>query len=105
MPREDCLKCDIIADVKLGDADYLDELDDGNILFGWAHAVQGVDFTSAALEHGHTVIAWEEIFESGRYIFYRNREIAGESAILHGLGARVDVYSRRQEKLFMEKLM
>lgn len=135
VPREECLKCDIIADVKLGDADYLDALDDGKILFGWAHAVQGVDFTSAVLDHGHTVIAWEEIFESGRYIFYRNREIAGESAILHGiryckkmpydtrvailgngqtakgamrilhgLGARVDVYSRRQEKLFMEKM-
>lgn len=28
----------------------------------------------------------------------------GAMRILHGLGARVDVYSRRQEKLFMEKM-
>lgn len=30
----------------------------------------------------HTVIAWEEMFEEGRYIFYRNREIAGEAVII-----------------------
>ena len=51
--------------------------------FGWVHAVQGIDFTSEILNGDHTVIAWEEIFEDGRYIFYRNREIAGEAAILH----------------------
>jgi len=129
------MQCDIIVDVKLGDADYLDQLDDGKILFGWAHAAQGLDFTSKCLEKNFTVIAWEEIFEDGRYIFYRNREIAGEAAvmhafcnygkmpydckvaivgngqtakgamrILHGLGATVDVYGRKQERLFRKKL-
>ncbi len=81
--RQEALACDIITDVKLGDADYLHELPSGKILFGWAHAVQGVNFTSTVLEGKHTVIAWEEIFEAGRYIFYRNREIAGEAAIMH----------------------
>ena len=81
--REEALKCDIITDVKLGDADYLENLDDNKILFGWAHAVQGIEFTSSVLNHNHTVIAWEEIFEDGRYIFYRNREVAGEAAIMH----------------------
>lgn len=84
LDREEVLKCDVITDVKLGDAGYLDELEDGKILFGWAHAVQGIPFTNAALNKNHTVIAWEEIFENGRYIFYRNREVAGEAAILHG---------------------
>ena len=133
--REQAMQCDIIVDVKLGDADYLDQLDDGKILFGWAHAAQGLDFTSKCLEKNFTVIAWEEIFEDGRYIFYRNREIAGEAAvmhafcnygkmpydckvaivgngqtakgamrILHGLGATVDVYGRKQERLFRKKL-
>lgn len=132
--REDAMKCDIITDVKLGDADYLDELDEGKTLFGWAHAAQGVQFTSKCLEKNFTVVAWEEIFEKGRYIFYRNREVAGEAAvmqafchygkmpyeckiaiigngqtakgalrILHGLGAEVDVYGRKLEKLFLEK--
>ena len=133
--REDALKCDIITDVKLGDADYLDDISDGKILFGWAHAVQGIQFTSSVLNHNHTVVAWEEIYEDGRYVFYRNREVAGESAILHafrysgkmpydcrvailgngqtakgalrilnGLGAEVDVYPRKFEKLFIKKM-
>ncbi len=133
--REDALKCDVITDVKLGDADYLETLNDGKILFGWAHAVQGINFTSSVLSHNHTVVAWEEIYENGRYIFYRNREVAGEAAImhafrycgkmpydckvailgngqtakgalrvLHGLGANVDVYSRKFEKLFIDKM-
>lgn len=132
--RDCAMKCDIITDVKLGDADYLDNLEDGKTLFGWAHAAQGVDFTSKCLEKNFTVVAWEEIFEKGRYIFYRNREVAGEAAImqafcyygkmpyeskiaiigngqtakgvlrvLHGLGANVDVYGRKLEKLFHEK--
>lgn len=133
--REKALQCDIITDVKLGDADYIETMDDNKILFGWAHAVQGINFTSSALNHRHTVVAWEEIFEDGRYIFYRNREVAGEAAImhafrycgkmpydckvailgngqtakgalriLHGLGAEVDIYPRKLEKLFMKKM-
>ena len=80
--RNEVLRCDIITDVKLGDADYLNEIENGKILFGWAHAVQGIDFTSKCLEKEFTVIAWEEIFENGRYVFYRNREVAGEAAVL-----------------------
>jgi len=82
--REDCLKCDILVDVKLDSADYFDDIDKGKILVGWAHATQQIDFTSAVINGDHTVIAWEEIFEDGRYVFFRNREVAGEAAILHG---------------------
>lgn len=133
--RDEILSCDIITDVKLGDADYLSSITDGKILFGWAHAVQNVDFTTQMLNAKHTVIAWEEIFEDGRYIFHRNREVAGEAAImqafrycgkmpydtkvailgngqttkgalriLHGLGAKVDVYGRKLESLFKKKM-
>lgn len=133
--RDEALKCDIIADVKLGDADYLDLLKKNKILFGWAHSVQNIDFTSNILKNNHTVIAWEEMYEDGRYLFYRNREVAGEAAILqafrywggmpydakvailgngqtakgalrilHGLGADVDVFGRRLEKLFVKKM-
>lgn len=133
--REQAMQCDIIADVKLGDADYLDQIEGSKIMFGWAHTVQNIPFTSNMLERGHTVVAWEEIFEDGRYIFYRNREVAGEAAvlqafrysgrmpydakvailgngqtakgalrILNGLGANVDVYGRRLEKLFRKNM-
>jgi len=132
---DEVLKCDIIADVKLGDAYYLDNISSNKILFGWAHATQNIYFTSKILENNHTVIAWEEMYDDGRYIFYRNREIAGEAAILqaylycgkmpyetnvaiigngqtakgalrilHGLGAKVDVYGRKLESLFKKQM-
>lgn len=133
--RTKVFKCDIITDVKLGDADYISKLETSKILFGWAHAVQNLDFTTEILMNNHTVIAWEEIFQKGRYIFYRNREVAGEAAVmqafqycgkmpydtnvailgngqtakgalrvLHGLGAKVDIYNRKLENLFKEKM-
>ena len=74
----------LIVDVKLGDADYLDQIDPGKILCGWAHCVQNIEFTSTVLNAEHSVVAWEEIYENGRYIFYRNREVAGEAAIIQG---------------------
>lgn len=80
--RKQALACDIICDVKLGDADYINDLSEGKIMFGWAHAVQNIDFTSNMLQKKHTVIAWEEMYEDGRYVFYRNREIAGEAAVM-----------------------
>ncbi len=83
--REEAFKKDIICDVKLGDADYLDKLDSGKTLFGWAHAVQNIDFTTKCIEKKHTVIAWEEMYEDGRYIFYLNRELAGEAGVLQAL--------------------
>lgn len=133
--REKVLDCDVICDVKLGDADYLDKIKKGKILFGWAHAVQNVDFTSKVIKLDATVIAWEEMFENGRYLFYKNREIAGEAAVLqafryckkmpydckvailgngstakgalrvlHGLGAEVDIYARKNEDLFKKNM-
>ena len=133
--REEVLKCDDLVDVKLGDCDFLDQIEKGKTLIGWAHAVQKVDFTSKCIEDNHTVIAWENIYVKGRYLFYRNREVAGEAGvlqaftylgkmpyeckvailgsgqtakgamrILHGLGAVVDVYGKRLEDLFKEKM-
>ena len=83
--REEALRCDCICDMKLGDQDYLNQVAPGKFLFGWAHAVQDQDFTTAAMAGRHTVLAWEEIYEDGRYVFYRNREIAGEAAILQAI--------------------
>lgn len=133
--REEVLKCDCLLDVKLGDCDFLDEIEKEKTLIGWAHAVQKTDFTKKCMEDRHTVIAWEKIYTGGRYIFYRNREVAGEAGvlqaftclgkmpyeckaavlgngqtakgalrILHGLGANVDVYGRKLESLFREKM-
>ena len=81
-PRAEVLKSDVLVDVKLGDADYLDQIRPETILCGWAHSVQNIEFTGQVLRAKHTVVAWENIYEYGRYIFYRNREVAGEAAVL-----------------------
>ena len=80
--RASVLACDVLVDVKLGDADYLPLAAPGRTLAGWAHVVQKTDFTDAVIEGRHTVIAWEDMVEKGRYLFYRNRELAGETAVL-----------------------
>lgn len=135
-PRSEVLACDALVDVKLGDADFMDQISPRKTLIGWAHIMQKTLFTNAAIAGQHTVIAWENINEKGRYLFYRNRELAGETAVLHafsqygrmpyecrvaiigngmtargalrilsGLGARVDVYPRKLEQLFREKMI
>ena len=81
--REEAYECDIITDLKIGDADYLDHIANGKVLFGWAHAVQGIEFADMCLAKKFTVIAWEEMFEDGRHVYYRNNELAGESAVMH----------------------
>lgn len=134
-PRLQVLDCDALVDVKLCDGDFLNQISPRKTLIGWAHIVQKAEFTDAAVAGQHTVLAWEKIMEKGRYLFYRNRELAGETAVLHaftyygrmpydcrvailgngmtargalrilsGLGADVDVYTRKLESLFRENM-
>ncbi len=134
--RKQVLSSDVLVDVKLGDGDFLAEISPGKTLVGWAHIVQKTAFADAVIAGRHSVVAWEHLVEQGRYLFYRNRELAGETAVLHafthygrmpydcrvaivgngmtargalrilsGLGARVDVYPRKLESLFREKMV
>lgn len=80
--RNIVLKKDIICDPKIGDADYLDLLRN-QIIFGWVHAVQNVDITDKIIKQRLTSFAWEDMFEEGRHVFWRNNEIAGMAAITH----------------------
>lgn len=132
--RETILKQDIICDPKIGDADYIDLLDN-QIIFGWVHAVQNRDITDKLIENKITTFAWENMFEGGRHCFWRNNEIAGEAAIAHAymihgifpyntrvailgrgnvargavkvlnyMGADVMQYDRRTEQLFRNEI-
>lgn len=74
----------IIVEPKIGDAQYLKKLKNKTI-FGWIHAVQNKAITDILIENKLTVYAWEEMFEEGRHIFWRNNEIAGEAAVMHAL--------------------
>lgn len=80
--RDEVLKKDIICDPKIGDADYLDELENQTI-FGWVHAVQNRDITDKLIDGKITAYAWEDMFNKGRHIFWRNNELAGEAAVMH----------------------
>ena len=81
--REEVLQKDIICDAKIGDADYLDELKEGQTIFGWVHLVQNRDITDKVLHNGLTAYCWEDMFDKGRHCFWRNNEMAGEAAIMH----------------------
>lgn len=132
--REKVLQKDIICDPKIGDAEYLDCLNE-QIIFGWIHAVQNRDITDKIISSRLTGYAWEDMYEEGRHSFWRNNEIAGEAAVFHAymchgvfpyntkaavlgrgniargaiktlnyMGATVVQYDRKQENLFRKEL-
>lgn len=80
--KKDILKKDVICDPKIGDAFYLTNLNKNQILFGWIHAVQNPNITNILLRNKVKCIAWEDMYEEGRHVFWRNNEIAGEAAIM-----------------------
>ena len=81
--HDEVLKQDIICDPKVGDADYLLNLEEGQIIFGWVHATQNRDITDALICSKVTAYAWEKMYEKGRHVFWRNNELAGEAAVMH----------------------
>lgn len=132
--RNEVLSKEIICDPKIGDAEYLSDLDHQTI-FGWIHATQNKDITDKLLSGCLTAFAWEKMFEKGRHVFWRNNELAGEAAVMHAfqcyarmpyetkvavigrgntargaikvlnmLGADVRQYDRRTEELLRDEL-
>ena len=132
--RLEVLSKEIICDPKVGDAEYLGQLNNQTV-FGWIHAVQNRDITDALLRGKLTVYAWEDMYEDGRHSFWKNNEIAGEAAVYHAymchgvfphgskaavlgrgntargairalnyMGAETTVYDRRTEHLFRIEL-
>lgn len=83
LSKDKILKKNIICDPKVGDADYLLQLRKNQTIFGYIHAVQNKDITDKIVSKSLTAIAWEEMYDSGRHIFWRNNELAGEAAIMH----------------------
>lgn len=81
--REEVLKKNVICDPKIGDAEYLDKLKPGQIIFGWIHATQNKNITDKIIKNYLTGYAWEKMYYEGRHLFWRNNELAGEAAILH----------------------
>ncbi|NLM77257.1 MAG: N(5)-(carboxyethyl)ornithine synthase [Ruminococcaceae bacterium] len=83
--REECLKQDVVCDPKIGDAEFLGDLTENQTIFGWVHAERDPERTTLLLERGLTAVAWEDMYQNGRHVFWRNNELAGEAAVLHAL--------------------
>lgn len=81
--HEEALSKDIICDPKIGDADYLSSLKEGQIIFGWIHATRNRDIADKIINNKLTAYAWENMFHEGRHVFWQNNELAGEAAVLH----------------------
>lgn len=81
--REQALEQDIICDLKIGRADYLKDLTANQTIFGWVHAENNRELVDLLVNKKLTAIAWEEMFDAGRHVFWKNNLIAGEAAILH----------------------
>lgn len=59
--------------------------DEGKVLWGWPHCVQGKEITQVAIDKKMTIIAWEAMYggNDNTHIFYRNNELAGYAAVQH----------------------
>jgi len=69
----------------------LEELRDGQVLWGWPHCVQDRQITQLAIDKKLSLIAWEAMnhWQSdggfGLHVFHKNNELAGYCSVIHAL--------------------
>lgn len=69
----------------------LEDLRDGQTLWGWPHCVQDRAITQLAIDKSLTLIAWEAMNHwrddgsFGLHVFHKNNELAGYCSVIHGL--------------------
>jgi alanine dehydrogenase len=72
----------------------MESLHEGQVLWGWPHAVQDPELTQICIDKRLTLIAWEAMNHwspSGGFavhVFHLNNELAGYSSVLHALTLR-----------------
>ena len=72
-------------------ASDLEDLRDGQVLWGWPHCVQDREITQLAIDKSLTLVAWEAMnhWQSdggfGLHVFHKNNELAGYCSVLHAL--------------------
>lgn len=72
-------------------ASDLDDLRDGQTLWGWPHCVQDPEITQLAIDKSLTLIAWEAMNHwqadggFGLHVFHKNNELAGYCSVIHAL--------------------
>ena len=90
-PRDEVIaRCDVVLLPKPHASD-LEDLRDGQVLWGWPHCVQDRAMTQLAIDRGLTLIAWEAMNHwtagggFGLHVFHKNNELAGYCSVLHAL--------------------
>ncbi|MBC1457855.1 N(5)-(carboxyethyl)ornithine synthase [Listeria newyorkensis] len=81
--RADVLRQDIICEPKIGDSEFLSQLQKGQTIFGWVHAEQNKEIADKLTKSGVKAYAWENMDYMNRHCFWVNNELAGEGAIMH----------------------
>jgi len=102
-PREEIIAAsDVVLLPKPTVAD-LEHMHDGQVLWGWPHAVQDRVLTQISIDKHLTLIAWEAMNHwraSGAFmvhVFHMNNELAGYCSVLHAmtLMGSTGAYGRR----------
>lgn len=72
-------------------ASDLEDLREGQVLWGWPHCVQDRAITQLAIDKNLTLIAWEAMNHwqadggFGLHVFHMNNELAGYCSVLHAM--------------------
>ncbi|MEC4019786.1 N(5)-(carboxyethyl)ornithine synthase [Streptomyces sp. H27-D2] len=83
-------ECDVILLAKPL-AEDLEDLREGQVLWGWPHCVQDEKLTQLAIDRKLTLIAFEAMNHwttdgwFNLHVFHKNNELAGYCSVLHGL--------------------
>ena len=90
-PRADLIaECDIVLLAKPLIQD-LEELREGQVLWGWPHCVQDKALTQVAIDRRLTLIAfeamnhWKADGSFDLHVFHKNNELAGYCSVIHAL--------------------
>ncbi len=81
--------CDILLLPKPTEYDF-PFFQEGQVLWGWPHCVQGKSITQVGIDKRMTYIAWESMhyWKDGKpvlHVFHKNNEMAGYCSVLHAL--------------------
>jgi len=89
--RRDLIAASDVVLLPKPQASDLDDLRDGQTLWGWPHCVQDRELTQRAIDKHLTLIAfeamnhWTSSGNFGLHVFHANNELAGYCSVLHAL--------------------
>jgi len=90
-PREEVIATSDVLLLPKPTLKDLASLRDGQVLWGWPHAVQDPELTQICIDKRLTLIAWEEMNHwtpAGGFVvhvFHMNNELAGYCSVLHAM--------------------